>query len=137
MAASKADASPADEGLLGPELGLHHLALRSQDVPRLRHFYLELIGLRELRHGASDSLWLQAGATVLMIEPAAAGEPAIPRGSLELLAFGVSASARDALQTKLLAAGVAIEASSEHTIYFRDPEGRRVGLSSYPLGSSF
>jgi hypothetical protein len=30
-------------------------------------------------------------------------------------------------------AGIAIEAETPHTIYFRDPDGRRVALSDYPF----
>ena len=33
----------------------------------------------------------------------------------------------------LARAGVAVEAATEFTLYVRDPDGRRVGLSSYPL----
>ncbi len=53
---------------------------------------------------------------------------------LHLLAFRIVPESRAAWVGKLRAAGVAIENESPHTIYFRDPEGNRVGLSHYPLG---
>jgi hypothetical protein len=36
---------------------------------------------------------------------------------------------------RLAAAGVAVEAQTEFTLYFRDPDGRRVALSAYDFGT--
>ena len=101
-------------------------------------FYRELLGLPELRRqcegdGSVRSVWLGAEGVVVMVERAAAGEPAVSGASMELVAFAVSAAEREVLQARLAAAGVAVEARTEHTVYVRDPEGRRVGLSSYAL----
>ena len=51
------------------------------------------------------------------------------------VAFAVDLTERERVRQRLARAGVSIEEESEHTIYFRDPEGRRVGVSSYPLPS--
>ena len=61
----------------------------------------------------------------------AGGEQA---GSMELVALAVSDdAARDAVEARVLARGGAIEGRTGYTIYFRDPEGRRLGVSTYPL----
>jgi glyoxylase I family protein len=117
-------------------LRLHHLALRSREPAALARFYGELLGLAVARRDeARGSVWLRAGAVVLMIERAAASEPAPEPASHELVAFGVDgASDRpdlDAWRARLDAAGVRVEAETAFTIYFRDPEGRKVALSVY------
>ncbi len=117
--------------------GIHHLALRVADVERARAFYADLLGLAELRRfeeaGFLRSLWLKAGDTVLMLERRLRGAgPA--EGSGHLLAFPV-----DDLQAwgeRLAAAGIAVEDRSEHTLYVRDPDGHRVGLSDFSFDRS-
>lgn len=69
---------------------------------------------------------------MIMIERAPESEPPIPCGSMEILAFTIDASDRQAMVARLGEASVAIEAESPFTIYFRDPDGRRVGLSHFP-----
>ncbi len=103
--------------------------MRTADLPRLERFYAGTLGLKVLRRDeARGSVWLDAGGAVLMLERAAAGEPGVPPDSKELLAFALDdASSRAAWKSR-----VAVEAETEHTLYFRDPDGRRVALSSYP-----
>jgi catechol 2,3-dioxygenase-like lactoylglutathione lyase family enzyme len=103
--------------------------MRTPDLPRLEAFYVDVLGLKELRRDdGRGSVWLDAGGTVLMLERAASGEPTVPEGSKELLAFAIDASERDAFRAKI---SISIEAETEHTLYFRDPDGRRVAVSSY------
>ena len=116
---------------------LHHIALRTRDVPRLTNFYREVIGLSVSRAGPSGTgagpgggrVWLEVSGIVLMIEPADAGEPAPARGSLDLLAF--AAGTLEEAEARCARAGVPIEARTSFTLYIRDPDGRRVGLSVY------
>jgi catechol 2,3-dioxygenase-like lactoylglutathione lyase family enzyme len=112
---------------------LHHLALRTPDVSRLVTFYRAWFGLDVARDAAPRAVWLALDPmAVLMIEQAQPGEPGIPGGSLELLALALSSEERAALRERLVRAGL-LEAETQHTLYFRDPDGRRVGVSSYPL----
>ncbi len=109
---------------------IHHLALRTRDVDGLLAFYRAWFRLDIVRDARPRAVWLGLGEGVLMIELATASEPSVPRGSLELVAFRVTVEERQALRIKL---GSALEAETEHTLYFRDPDGRRVGVSSYPI----
>jgi catechol 2,3-dioxygenase-like lactoylglutathione lyase family enzyme len=109
-------------------MAIHHLALRTRDVDRLLAFYQQWFGLAVVRDMRPRSVWLGLGAGVLMIELADEKEPAIALGSLELVAFRVTVEERQALRAR-----VPLEAETEHTLYFRDPDGRRVAVSSYPL----
>lgn len=114
-------------------LAIHHVALRTRDLPRLVSFYTTLLQLPVARETPALSVWLRAGGAVVMIERASPDEPAVPAGSMELVAFAVSAEGRAAVVARLAEAGVPVEAETAYTTYFRDPDGRRVGVSTYPL----
>lgn len=112
---------------------LHHLALRVADVERALAFYAGVLGLPELRRahderGTLRAAWLGAGTVVLMLERRLRG--AGPEdGSAHVLAF--AASDLHAWQRRLAEAGVALDDRTEHTLYVRDPDGHRVGLSDH------
>lgn len=111
---------------------IHHLALRTEDITRLVIFYENALGLPVHKREA-DRVWLRAGEAVLMLERRAPGEPTLAAGTLELVAFAVTEAERDAFVARFATHGVTIEARTEHTLYVRDPDGRRVGVSSYPI----
>ena len=108
---------------------LHHLALRTRDVARLVGFYRAVAGL-EVARESERSVWLRAGETVVMIERAEASEPTVPAGSLELVAFRWDGTL-DGARAHLASLGITAEGETGFTLYFRDPDGRRVGLSNY------
>ena len=110
---------------------IHHVAMRTRDVARLRAFYRDALGLEVARDG-DDRVWLRAGDAIVMLERAFEGEPPPPAGSMELVAFAVDAAAMAAREARLASHGVAVEARTDYTIYVRDPDGRRVALSHYP-----
>ena len=112
---------------------IHHLAMRTRELERLVAFYESWFGLRVVREARPRSVWLELGpGAVLMLEAAELDEPGVPEGSRELVALAVSVGEREQLREKLVAAG-RLEGETQHTLYFRDPDGRRVGASSYPL----
>lgn len=112
---------------------IHHLALRTRDLDRLEAFYTQL-GFERVRVQPGYSVWLRAGDAVLMLEVAEHEEPHLVATSRELIAFAVNTEERARTETLLGTMGVAIEDRTEHTLYFRDPDGRRIGVSSYELG---
>jgi glyoxylase I family protein len=116
-----------------PILPVHHLALRTRDVAALTHFYRAALGLAVVREQPGYSVWLSLGAAVLMIERRGDGEPDVPAGTMELTAFAVTDEGRARVKDALAAMGVAVEGETAFTTYFRDPDGRRVGVSTYAL----
>ena len=119
---------------------LHHVALGARDVERLATFYRDLLGLPEIaRHHQPDgtlrSVWLDLGGPVLMIERTE--EPPRPVAGvvagLFLLALALSPAECAACEQVLGAAGIPVESRTEHTWYFRDPEGNRVAVSTHPI----
>jgi catechol 2,3-dioxygenase-like lactoylglutathione lyase family enzyme len=112
---------------------LHHLALRVADVERAVGFYAGLLGLSERRRfegpdGRLRSAWLQAGSLVLMLERQLRGEGP-GAGSGHLLAFAVADL--PSWERRLAGAGVAVDDRTAHTLFVRDPDGHRVGLSDF------
>ena len=111
---------------------IHHLAFRSSDVPRVERFYVDVLGLDVLRRDEGRSVWLDAGGAILMLERREPDEPEVDPATKELVCFAVAPGDGARLGARLDEAGVAIEGRTAYTLYFRDPDGRRVGISSYP-----
>jgi len=113
---------------------VHHLALRTTDVDALTSFYAEVFGLRVVRDARPASVWLAIGeGSVLMIEARLAGEPAAVPGSMEMFALAATEQQKTAIRSAALKRGC-LDGETEHTVYLRDPDGRRIGASSYPFG---
>jgi len=125
--------------------GFHHLAIQVKELARVEAFYRDVLGLAELRRwpnkeGAPGerSVWLDAGdGGFLALEVVAGGPTArdderATRPGLHLVALRIGREARAGWERRLAAAGVAIEARTAFTLYVRDPEGNRVGLSHWP-----
>ncbi len=108
---------------------IHHVAFRTIDLPRLESFYVGL-GL-SIRKRSAQSVWFVAGDTILMIEQAEEREPAIAKDSMEMIAFTIEPHEVDVFRQKLRALNVPIESETAFTLYFRDPDGRRLGLSHF------
>jgi catechol 2,3-dioxygenase-like lactoylglutathione lyase family enzyme len=116
---------------MGLDMRVHHIALRTRDLDKLEKFYAGVLGLAVTQRHGTRSVWLDAAGTVMMLEHAEEDEPSIAEGSLELVAFATDEMARANIERLLGEASVPIEARTEHTLYFRDPDGRRVAVSTY------
>lgn len=123
--------------------GLHHVALKAKDVARMADFYRVVLGLPELRRAHDDkglrAVWLDLSGTILMVERAEHAGPSPAEDAfvhdppgLFLLAVRIEAAEHPAWRARLAAHGVDVVHQTEATLYVRDPEGNRVGLSSYP-----
>jgi catechol 2,3-dioxygenase len=112
---------------------LHHLALRARDVETTVAFYREVLGLAEVQSARPRSVWLGlAGGAVLMVEARNEAEPQVPDGSLELFAFRVDDARKHEIRALAVERGC-FDGETGHTVYLRDPDGRRVGVSTHPL----
>jgi catechol 2,3-dioxygenase-like lactoylglutathione lyase family enzyme len=121
---------------------LHHLALGASDVAALAAFYKDVFSLPELdRFRYQDdrlrSIWLDMNGTILMVEHTDEA-PRHVRGVGSgpfLLAFQIEPSEHDGFVSALAERNIDVEEETEYTTYFRDPEGNRVAVSSYPFES--
>lgn len=126
-------------------LGFHHVALFVRDLERTAAFYREVLGLEELvRHRRSDgslrSIWMKVAGPAVSASGFIALEEVVPDSTLTgevevglaLLALRIDVRDRDRIRSELERRGVAIEKQTRWTMYLRDPEGNRVGLSHHP-----
>jgi catechol 2,3-dioxygenase-like lactoylglutathione lyase family enzyme len=122
---------------------VHHVAVQVLDLAAAERWYTTVLGLPLLRRwqdaeGRDRSSWLGLeGDAFLALERCAGGthssglwESDAP-GYL-LLALRIPAADRASWERHLAEHGVAVERRSQWTLYFRDPEGNRIGLSSHP-----
>jgi len=119
---------------------LHHLALGAIDVERVAGFYSDNFGLPEVaRHldaaGKLRSIWLKLGSPILMVERTT--ERCRPVDGVDkglfLLALRVDTVQRIEIEQRLSELGHPVESRTEHSSYFRDPEGNRFAISHYPF----
>jgi glyoxylase I family protein len=126
-------------------LALHHLAVQCADLERCERFYREVLGLSVLRRwprreGGDRSVWLAVGRGecqgFLALERAEGVPARSPgrdgRAGLHLLALRIGPEERAGWEERLRAAGVEVVHRTRWTIYFRDPEGNRLGLTHHP-----
>jgi glyoxylase I family protein len=123
---------------------LHHFAVQVHDLEGAVRWYRELLELPLLREwhddkGALRSVWLRlSGDAFLALErcarpPETKGETWADRElGYHLVAFRIAPGERLLWEQRLAERGVPIEHRTQWTVYFRDPEGNRIGLSHHP-----
>jgi len=123
-------------------LTLHHVAIQCADLARCERFYCDVLGLGVLRRwpredGGDRSVWLSAGdGSFVALERAAEPSGDAPwrdgKPGLHLLALSIPAAERARWEARLAEHGVPVVHRTRWTIYVRDPEGNRIGLSHHP-----
>ncbi|MFL5322509.1 MAG: VOC family protein [Myxococcaceae bacterium] len=124
-------------------LGFHHLAIQVHDIEKVAAFYSGVLEFREqVRHrnpdGSLRSIWMGMGEGPAFIALEATTEPPVgtpfrhPRPGLHLLALRISRDDRAAILRRLNEQQIPVEHESRWTVYVRDPEGNRIGLSHHP-----
>ena len=122
--------------------GFHHLAIQVRDLEASARFYSGVLGLAELaRHRRADgslrAIWVGVpGGGFLALEQVSGDLAPSPfrdeRPGLFLVALRIARKDRDEVASRLKAQGLPIEHETGWTLYVRDPEGNRVGLSHHP-----
>jgi catechol 2,3-dioxygenase-like lactoylglutathione lyase family enzyme len=124
----------------------HHVAIQCSDLGACERFYREVLELPVLRRwprpgGGDRSVWLGVGDGFLALErvdgaegaPRSAGSPWRDRiPGPHLMALRIAPAERSGWEARLAARGVPVAHRTRFTLYFRDPEGNRVGLSHWP-----
>lgn len=120
--------------------GIDHVALTVRDLTTSVDWYQRVLGL-ERRHEIWEvPVMLGAGTTAVALfparAPAGAGE-ASPLG-FRHLAFRVSSANFQSAQSLLSEHGIAFEFQDHtiaHSIYFADPDGNQIEITTYDLGT--
>lgn len=110
---------------------IHHLALLTPDPAALAAFYRDTLDLPQTREQRDDagvrSVWLDLDGTILMVER---GERRESHGAgLDGLMLSVEAGSGARWAARL---GDRVTGRTAYTLYARDPDGNRFGVSSYP-----
>jgi catechol 2,3-dioxygenase-like lactoylglutathione lyase family enzyme len=124
-------------------LAFHHLAVQCTDLAACERFYRDVLGLAVVRRwprvdaqSGDRSVWLGVGDGFIALERA--DEPPSPgpwrdgKAGLHLVALQIGADERAAWERRLAARGVEVVHRTRWTLYIRDPEGNRIGLSHWP-----
>jgi catechol 2,3-dioxygenase-like lactoylglutathione lyase family enzyme len=122
--------------------GFHHVAIQCAELESCERFYREVLGLPVMQRGSGAdgrerSVWLGLGGGSFLALERAGGPPEVrpwgdARPGLHLVALRIEAGGRSAWEERLAAAGVEVVHRTRWTLYVRDPEGNRVGLSHHP-----
>ena len=123
-------------------LALHHVAVQCADLARCERFYRDVLGLSLLRRwpreeGGDRSVWLSTGeGAFLALERASEAPDDTPwrdgKAGLHLVALRIPVAERARWEARLAEHGIPVVHRTRWTIYVRDPEGNRVGLSHHP-----
>ena len=120
---------------------VHHVAVKVADLPAAEVFYGAVLGLPVSRRwppvdGPGErALWFDLGGDAfLAVERAPTPAPAKAEDTpgMHLLALAIPRAERAAWSTRLAAAGHPVYQQTDYTLYVRDPEGNRIGLSHWP-----
>ncbi len=124
--------------------GIHHLAVQCHDLIGMARFYERVLRLPVVRRWPNDNpehpgdraVWLGLGTSVIALErvdvPAAPPEWRSQAPGLHLIALQIFSWSRQLWRDHLALHEVPILYESAWTLYLRDPEGNRIGLSHFP-----
>ncbi|MEO6331131.1 MAG: VOC family protein [Gemmatimonadaceae bacterium] len=123
--------------------GIDHVAMRVREVSRSVAWYRDVLGL-ERRY---ESAWgdfpavVGVGTTSLALFPSptpdAGQPPASPDVSIRHIAFRVDRSTFDQARAALAAHGITAKFDDHvaaHSLYFTDPDGHRLEITTYEVG---
>jgi len=110
---------------------IHHLAILTPDPAALAAFYRDTLGVPQTRvqedADGVRSVWLNLDGTILMVERGARRDS--HGAGLDGLLFAVEPGSAARWRVRL---GDRMIGRTGFTIYARDPDGNRFGVSSYP-----
>jgi catechol 2,3-dioxygenase-like lactoylglutathione lyase family enzyme len=105
------------------------VSLLTQDIPRARRFYSEVLGLEIETEGESD-MEVRAGQVTLdLFDPSSIGEPFAPSPAGLALRVPDVAAARFELEAQGIAFdGETLDTGVCHMAFFKDPDGNSLLL---------
>ncbi len=124
--------------------GLHHVAIQVHDLPRAARFYEQVLRLprdeeRRDAEGNVRAVWLVCGPSRIVLEQVAASEgPAATSAfhtdalGLHVVALQIDIDDRDAWRGHLKKNAVPVVHETVYSLFVRDPEGNRIGITHYP-----
>jgi len=124
--------------------GIDHVALAVHDVKRSAEWYIDVLGFERRHEGMWDGVpvFIGKGTTSLALFPSRNANDAQTsrRAQLSILhiAFRASRAQFLAAQRDLTARGIAFEFQDHeisHSIYFQDPNGHQLEITTYEFAA--
>jgi catechol 2,3-dioxygenase-like lactoylglutathione lyase family enzyme len=122
--------------------GIDHVALAVRDIERSANWYIEVLGFERLHEGMWNGVptFIGKGNTGIALFPASsnARSTSSTRGNIQMLhlAFRADRDGFVAAQQELKKRGIKFEFQDHeisHSIYFRDPDGHQLEITTYDL----
>jgi len=101
----------------------------TQDIPRAKRFYSDVLGLEIETEGESDMEFRAGQVTLDIFDPSSVGQPFTPSPAGLALRVPDVADARVELETKGVAFdGETVDTGVCHMAFFKDPDGNSLVL---------
>lgn len=120
--------------------GLDHVAIGVADVERSRGFYADVLGFERAHDAWDRPVVMAAGDTGVAIfdrhGPPAADDGDPPPARILHVAFRVDRDGLERARAELAERGLEVQFSDHgisHSIYFEDPDGHRLELTTYDV----
>jgi catechol 2,3-dioxygenase-like lactoylglutathione lyase family enzyme len=122
--------------------GIDHVALAVRDVEQSANWYMDVLGFERRYEEMWDGIptFIAKGNTAIALFPKRGGRPKSPAGSNDIrmlhLAFRANGENFLGAQHELEKRGVKFEFQDHeisHSIYFRDPDGHHLEITTYDL----
>ncbi|HVD94671.1 MAG TPA: VOC family protein [Candidatus Limnocylindria bacterium] len=120
--------------------GIDHIALGVRDIERSAKWYIDVLGFERLHEGMWDGVptFIGKGNTGIALFPASheATRPAHREVRMLHLAFRANRENFLVAQRELKKRGIKFEFQDHeisHSIYFRDPDGHQLEITTYEL----
>lgn len=124
--------------------GLDHIALAVRDVEESVKWYVEVLGLERQHEGSWDGIpiFVGKGATGIALFPASEANSSLGKSDpVRFLHLALRANRENfqRAQDELKERGIAFHFEDHgiaHAIYFRDPDGHELEITTYELSAS-
>jgi catechol 2,3-dioxygenase-like lactoylglutathione lyase family enzyme len=118
---------------------IDHVALRCASPGATMDWYVSMLGFERVfaEHWSGVPIFLRLGSTLVALFPRRNADGPSSANAISHLAFrAASYGDFESAQTELKARGVSLEFQDHevsHSIYFRDPDGFQLEITSYDL----